>query len=307
MPYITVGKENSGTIDLYYEDHGTGQPVVLIHGFPLSGASWEKQTQALVDAGYRVVTYDRRGFGRSARPATGYNYERFTEDLHTIITQLDLHNAVLIGFSMGGGEVARYISVHGTSRVAGAVFISAVPPFLVRAPDNPDGVDRSVFDGIQKAILADRPAFLTQFFQNFYNADVLKGKNVSEDAMRMSWNSGSVASPKGTYDCVSSWMTDFRQDLARIGVPTLIVHGNADRICPLEITGKRTSEAIKGSRLVIIDGGPHGLNWTHAAELNRALIDFLRTAKMPDTKSAPGERSSPRPARQPAPQAPMMR
>ncbi|HUH79093.1 MAG TPA: alpha/beta hydrolase, partial [Methanoregula sp.] len=284
MPYITVGKENSGNIDLYYEDHGSGQPVVLIHGFPLSGASWEKQAQVLIDAGYRVITYDRRGFGNSARPVSGYEYDTFTEDLHMLVTRLELRNMVLAGFSMGGGEVARYISAHGTSRVAKAVFISAVPPFLLKTPDNPMGVDRSVFDGIQQAIAADRPAFLSQFFETFYNADVLRGKLISDQAIQLSWNTGAMASPKGTYDCVSSWMTDFRQDLARIDVPTLVVHGNADRICPLEATGKRTAGMIPGSRLVVVDGAPHGLSWTHASELNRALLDFLGTAKPAGTQ-----------------------
>jgi len=307
MPYITVGKENSGNIDLYYEDHGSGQPVVLIHGFPLSGASWEKQTQVLIDAGYRVITYDRRGFGCSSRPVTGYTYDTFTEDLHMLMTRLELRDVVLVGFSMGGGEVARYIGSHGTNRVAKAVFVSAVPPFLMKTPDNPAGVDKVVFDGIQQAIAADRPAFLSQFFQNFFNVDVLKGKLISDQAIQMSWNVGAMASPKGTYDCVTSWLTDFRKDLARIDIPTLVVHGDADRICPLEVTGKRTSEMIKGSRLVVVEGGPHGLNWTHAAQLNRALLDFLGTAKATGAKAAAGEKSPARAVRQTPQQPPVMR
>ena len=275
MPYITVGKENSGSIDLYYEDHGSGKPVVLIHGFPLSGASWEKTTQVLVDAGHRVITYDRRGFGKSSQPASGYNYDTFTEDLNTLMITLDLRDATLVGFSMGGGEVAHYLGVHGSERVSKAVFVSAVPPFLLKTADNPMGVDKSLFDGIQQAIEADRPAFLTGFFQNFYNADLLRGNLISDPAIQLSWNVAAGASYKGTYDCVSSWLIDFRKDLARIDVPVLVVHGDADRICPLQVTGQRTHEAIKGSKLVVIEGAPHGLSWTHAQQLNRALLDFL--------------------------------
>jgi pimeloyl-ACP methyl ester carboxylesterase len=275
MPYVTVGKENTGAIDLYYEDHGTGKPVVLIHGFPLSGASWERTAQVLIDGGYRVITYDRRGFGCSSKPSSGYNYETFTEDLHTLMTRLDLRDATLVGFSMGGGEVAHYLGVHGSKRVSKAVFVSAIPPFLLKTVDNPMGVDKSLFDGIQQAIVADRPAFLAGFFQNFYNADILRGNLISDQAIQLSWNIGAGASYKAMYDCVSSWLTDFRKDLARIDVPVLVVHGDADRICPLPVTGQRTHEAIKGSKLVVIEGGPHGLNWTHAGQLNRALLDFL--------------------------------
>ncbi|MDD1719657.1 MAG: alpha/beta hydrolase [Methanoregulaceae archaeon] len=279
MPYITVGKENSGDIHLYYEDHGAGKPVVLIHGFPLSGASWEKQTKALVDAGHRVVTYDRRGFGKSDRPASGYNYATFAEDLHKLVREIDLHDVTLVGFSMGGGEVARYLGTYGSAGVRQAVFISAIPPFLLKTPDNPAGVEKAVFDDFQQAILADRPLFLTQFFQTFYNADVLRGKLVSEQAIQLSWNVGAGASPIGTYHCVTSWLTDFRKDLARINVPTLVIHGDADRICPLHVTGKLTHEAVKGSRLVVVEGGPHGLNWTHADIVNRALLEFLGPGK----------------------------
>jgi non-heme chloroperoxidase len=275
MPYITVGKENSGDIDLYYEDHGSGTPAVLIHGWPLSGASWEKQEQALLDAGHRVITYDRRGFGRSGRPASGYDYDTFTKDLHTLLTRLDLHDVMLAGFSMGGGEVARYLATHGSVRVKKAALISAIPPFLLKTADNRDAVDKSVFDGIQQAIRADRPAFLTTFFSNFYNLDVWLEKRISEEAVRLSWTVAAGASPKATHDCVSAWLTDFRNDLARIDIPVLIVHGDADRICPLGVTGRPASAAIRGSRLVVIEGGPHGLNWTHAEELNRALLDFI--------------------------------
>jgi len=275
MNYINVGKENSASIDIYYEDHGAGKPVVLIHGWPLSGASWEKQLPILMDAGYRVITYDRRGFGNSSKPASGYNYDTFAEDLQKLVTKLDLRDFALVGFSMGGGEVARYLGKYGTERVSKAVFMSAVPPFLLKTADNPDGVDRSVFDGIEKAVVADRPAFLSQFLSNFYNVDVLGGKLVSDEVVRLSWNIAAGASPKGTLECVSAWLTDFRNDLKRIDIPTLVIHGDSDRILPLSATGKRTHEAVKGSRLVVVKGGPHGLNWTHAEEVNRELLDFL--------------------------------
>lgn len=276
MNYISVGKENSGNIDLYYEDHGTGKPVVLIHGWPLSGASWEKQVPPLVNAGYRVITYDRRGFGNSSKPMSGYDYDTFAADLDKIMTKLDLRNATLVGFSMGGGEVARYLGTYGTGRVSKVVFMAAIPPFLLKRPDNPAGVDGNVFDGIKQAIAADRPAFLSSFLANFYNTDVLGGKKVSDEAVRLSWNIAAGASPKGTLDCVSAWLTDFREELKRIDVPTLVVHGDDDRILPIAATGMRTHEAVSGSRLAVVAGGPHGLNWTHAEEVNRELLDFLK-------------------------------
>jgi pimeloyl-ACP methyl ester carboxylesterase len=275
MNYITVDKENSGSIDLYYEDHGQGKPVVLIHGWPLSGASWEKQVPALVGAGYRVVTYDRRGFGNSSRPTTGYDYDTFADDLHKLLTKLDLNDAALVGFSMGGGEVARYLGAHGSKRVSKAVFMSAITPFRLKTPDNPAGAERAVFEELQKSIAADRPALLSGFLANFYNVDTLKGTRISDDAVRLSWSIAAGASPKGTLDCVQAWLTDFRPDLKRIDVPTLVVHGDDDRILPLAATGKRTQECVKGSRLAVIKGGPHGLNWTHAEEVNRELLAFL--------------------------------
>jgi non-heme chloroperoxidase len=285
MPYITVGKENSGNIDLYYEDHGAGKPVVLIHGWPLSGASWEKQVSALLVAGHRVITYDRRGFGKSSQPTEGYNYDTLAEDLHKLVTALDLRDFALVGFSMGGGEVARYMGAYGTERVSKAVFISSIPPFLLKASDNPEGVDRAVFEGIEKAIVADRPAFLAKFLADFYNVDILVGKKlISDQVVQLSWNIGTGASLKGTLDCVSAWLTDFRKDLARIDVPTLVVHGDADRILPLAATGKRTPEFVKGSKLVVVEGGPHGLTWTHAEKVNRELLAFFgqteRSAKV---------------------------
>jgi len=276
MNYIIVGKENSGDIGLYYEDHGTGKPVVLIHGWPLSGASWEKQVPPLVNAGYRVITYDRRGFGNSSKPMSGYDYDTFAADLDKVMTKLDLRDATLVGFSMGGGEVARYLSAYGTGRVSKVVFMAAIPPFLLKLADNPAGVDGNVFEGIKQAIAADRPSFLSSFLANFYNTDILKGKKISDEAVRLSWNIAAGASPKGTLDCVSAWLTDFREELKRIDVPTLVVHGDNDRILPIAATGLRTHESVKGSRLAVVAGGPHGLNWTHAEEVNRELLDFLK-------------------------------
>src|SRR4029078_6771362 len=211
MSTISVGKENSTSIDLYYEDHGKGAPVVLIHGWPLSGASWEKQTAALLAAGYRVITYDRRGFGKSSQPTSGYNYDTCAEDLRKLVTQLGLRDFALAGFSMGGGEVARYIGKYGSKGVSKAIFISAVPPFLLKTPDNPEGVDGGVFEGIQKAVAADRYAFFTEFFKNFYNTDVLLGKRVSEAAVQASWNLAAGASATASYACVPTWHEDFRK------------------------------------------------------------------------------------------------
>src|SRR6202795_1755004 len=275
MPYITVGKENSGNIDLYYEDHGSGKPVVLIHGYPLSGASWEKQTAALLNARHRVITYDRRGVGKSSQPTTGYNYDTFAEDLHKVVTQLELRDFALAGFSMGGGEVARYFGKYGSSGVTKAVFISSVPPFLLKTPDNPEGVDGSVFEGIQKAVIADRYAFFTDFFNNFYNTDLLLGKRVSQQAVQASWNLAAGASATASLACVPAWHEDFRKDLTRIDVPTLVIHGDADRILPITASGLRTARLIKGARLVVVKDGPHCITWTHAEEVNSELANFL--------------------------------
>jgi pimeloyl-ACP methyl ester carboxylesterase len=279
MPLITVGQENSGSIDLYYQDHGSGKPVVLIHGWPLSGRSWEKQVPALLGAGHRVVTYDRRGFGDSSKPTSGYDYDTLAEDLHSLVTGLDLRDVTLVGFSMGGGEVARYLARYGSERVRKAVLVAAIPPFLLKTADNPTGVDAGVFEGIKQAIAADRPAFLSKFLADFYNVDVLGGKRISDEVVRLSWSIAASASPIGTLQCVSAWLTDFRSDLARIDVPTLVIHGDSDRIVPLGASGDPTHRAVRGSRLVVIEGGPHGLNWTHADQLNRELLSFIGQAQ----------------------------
>jgi non-heme chloroperoxidase len=274
--YIVVGQENSTPIELYYEDHGAGKPVVLIHGWPLNGASWEKQTAVLLEAGHRVITYDRRGFGQSSKPTVGYDYDTFAADLDKLLTTLDLHDVALVGFSMGGGEVARYLGTRGSERVTKAVFISAITPYLLKTADNPGGVDGSVFEGIKQGIVADRPAFLSEFLANFYNVDVLRGKRVSDQLVQNSWNVGVGASPKGTLDCVTAWLTDFRKDLARIEIPTLVIHGDADRILPIAVTGTPAAKSVKGARLVTIEGGPHGLLSTHADKVNPELVNFLR-------------------------------
>ena len=275
MPYVNVGKENSSDIGLYYEDHGSGDAVVLIHGYPLSGASWEKQIPVLLAAGHRVITYDRRGFGKSSQPTTGYNYDTFAADLHKLVTQLKLRDFALVGFSMGGGEVARYLGKYGSKGVSRAVFVGAVPPFLLKTRDNPEGVDDTVFEGIQKAIVADRYAFFTEFFKNFYNTDVFLGKRVSEQAVQASWNVAASASATASLACVPTWHEDFRKDLARIDVPTLVIHGDADRIVPFTAAGLRTSKLIKGARLSVVKDGPHCISWTHAEEVNSELVNFL--------------------------------
>jgi non-heme chloroperoxidase len=275
MPYITVGQENSGPIDLYYEDHGSGEPVVLIHGWPLNGASWEKQTLALLAAGYRVLTYDRRGFGKSSQPTFGYDYDTFAADLHAVLTTLNLTGVTLVGFSMGTGEVTRYLGTYGSARVKKAALLASVPPFLLKTDDNPGGVDNSVFEGIKAAIAQDRPAFLAQFLQNFYNVDVFLGDRISDEVVRNSWMVAVGASAKGTIDCVPAWLTAFRKDVPRIDVPTLVLHGDDDRILPIAATGDALQAGIEGSTYVVVKGAPHGLLWTHADEVNTALLKFL--------------------------------
>jgi non-heme chloroperoxidase len=287
MPYVTVGKENSGNIDLYYEDHGSGDPVVLIHGYPLSGASWEKQIPVLLAAGHRVITYDRRGFGKSSQPTAGYNYDTFAEDLYNLLTQLRLSDFALVGFSMGGGEVARYLGKYGSQGVSRAVIISGIPPFLLKTKDNPEGVDGAVFEGIEKAVAADRYAFFTEFFKNFYNADLLLGKRISQEAVQSSWNVAASASAAASLACVPTWHEDFRADVARIAVPTLVIHGDADRIVPIGAAGQRTAKLIKGARLTVIKDGPHAVTWTHADEVNAELVSFLGKGAATQAARAP--------------------
>jgi non-heme chloroperoxidase len=275
MPFMTVGKENSTPIELYYEDHGSGSPVVLIHGWPLSGASWEKQTAALLEAGHRVITYDRRGFGRSSKPAIGYDYDTFAADLDKLLKKLKLTKVALVGFSMGSGEVTRYLGKYGTKRVRKAVLIGTLGPYLVKAPDNPEGVDAKVFADIKAAIRKDRPAFLMEFLKNFYNYDVTGGKLVSERVLEDNWNVAVGASSIGTVACVDCWIEDFRKNLPKNTVPTLILHGDADRILPPDATSRRQAKMIKNVKLVELAGGPHGVLWTHADQINAELVKFL--------------------------------
>jgi non-heme chloroperoxidase len=277
MALITVGTENSTDIELYYEDHGTGQPVVLIHGYPLDGASWEKQTVALLEAGYRVITYDRRGFGKSSKPTGGYDYGTFAADLNTLLGTLDLNDAVLVGFSMGTGEVARYLSTYGSARVARAAFLGSLEPFLLQTDDNPGGVPQTVFDGLTEAVTADRYAFFTEFFKNFYNTDTFLGTpRLSQEAVDASWRTAAGAGATASVAAQPTWLTDFRADIPRIDVPVLIVHGTADNILPIDSTGRLFAKALPSADYVEIDGAPHGMLWTHAAEVNQALLAFLR-------------------------------
>jgi pimeloyl-ACP methyl ester carboxylesterase len=275
MAVITVGTENSTAIELYYEDHGSGSPVVLIHGWPLSGASWEKQTTALLDAGHRVIRYDRRGFGRSSKPAVGYDYDTFAADLDQLLRTLDLTAVALVGFSMGSGEVTRYIGKYGTARVRRAVLIGTLGPYLVKAADNPEGVDAKVFADIKAAIRKDRPAFLMEFLKNFYNYDVTGGTLVSERVLEDNWNVAVGASAIGTVACVDCWIEDFRADIPKNDVPTLILHGDADRILPPDATSRRQARMIKNVTSVELPGGPHGVLWTHADRINSELVSFL--------------------------------
>lgn len=276
MAYVNVGTENSAPIELYYEDHGSGRPVVLIHGWPLSGRSWEAQVPALVEAGHRVITYDRRGFGKSSQPWDGYDYDTFTEDLHQLLVHLDVTDAALVGFSMGGGEVVRYAAKHGDNgRVSRIVLAGAVPPYLYKSDDNPDGgLDDATIEAFENGVKGDRLAFLEDFTTNFFSANgELK---VSEDQRLYAKAIAAGASPKGTLDCIAAFgRTDLREDVAAITLPTLVIHGDADAIVPFEVSGKRSAEAIGGSELVVIEGGPHAINATHPEEFNRALLEFL--------------------------------
>ncbi len=276
MALLQVGHENSTSVDLYYEDHGSGSPVVLIHGWPLSGRSWEYQVPTLVDAGHRVVTYDRRGFGNSSQPWDGYDYDTFAADLDALLTHLDLRDATLVGFSMGGGEVVRYIGKYGTDRVAKAVLAAAVPPYLYKGDDNPQGgLDDATIGQFQDGVRGDRIAFLDGFTTSFFTAGD-RADLISEPARLYNREIAAFASPKGTLDCIAAFSyTDFREDLAKVDVPTLIIHGDSDAIVPFEVSGKRSHETIDGSSLVLIEGAPHGFNATHPKRFNRALLDFL--------------------------------
>lgn len=278
MGFITVGDENSTPIELYYEDHGEGQPVVLIHGYPLNGHSWERQTRELLAEGYRVITYDRRGFGSSSKVGSGYDYDTFAADLHTLLETLHLRDVVLVGFSMGTGELARYVSRHGHERVAKLAFLASLEPFLPVRDDNPDGVPQEVFDGIEAAARGDRYAWYSAFFANFYNLDENLGQRISQEAVTASWNVAVSSAPVAAYAVVSSWIEDFRADVEAVrdsAKPALILHGTADNILPIDATARRFRKLLPDATYVEVEGAPHGLLWTHADDVNAALRAFL--------------------------------
>jgi non-heme chloroperoxidase len=275
MPYLKVGQENTGSIELYYEDHGAGPPVVLIHGYPLSGRAWEKQAPMLLDDGRRVITYDRRGFGRSSQTAVGYDYDTFASDLHVLMESLDLRDVVLVGHSMGTGEVTRYLGRYGSARVAKGVLISPIPPFLLQAPDNPDGLPASMFDGFIQSARQDSAAWMKSFLDNYFNIDKFRGTLVSDQYYQACWNIAVSASPTAAVACIPTWETDFRADLPKINVPMLVIQGDDDRVLPYPKTGQRLPGLIKDMQLVTIDQGPHAIAWTHADQVNAALLKFI--------------------------------
>ncbi len=260
---------------MYYEDHGSGQPVVLIHGYPLDGHSWEKQVPVLLEAGKRVITYDRRGFGHSSQPTTGYDYDTFAADLKALVDKLDLRDMVLAGFSMGTGEVTRYLGTYGSERVAKAALVRTDPALLAPDDDNPKGVPQSVFDGFKETITKDRYAWFKFFFDNFYNVDKLGGTRISDQAWNASFQVAAGSSAYATLACVHTWLTDFRADLPKIDVPMLVIQGTEDRILPIDATGRRLPDLVKDIEFIEIEGGPHNVGWTHADEVNEALIKFI--------------------------------
>ena len=280
MAYITVGTENSVDIDIHYTDQGPtdAQPVVLIHGFPLNGESWGKQQAALLDAGYRVIAYDRRGFGASTKAGSGYDYDTFASDLHALIEDLDLHDAVLVGFSMGTGEIARYLSRYGSGRVAKAAFLGSLEPYLLKTDDNPGGAGpQEFFDGIAQSVREDRYAFIAGFYKDFYNLDDNLGTRISQEALDASVQVASYAGNAAIAAAPLTWPTDFRGDIGSIDVPALILHGTADNILPIDVTARRFKELLPDATYVELEGAPHGLLWTHGAEVNEALLAFLKS------------------------------
>ncbi len=277
MSKITVGQENGQDVEIYFEDHGMGQPVVLIHGFPLDGRSWDKQERALLEAGYRAISYDRRGFGQSSNTTIGFDYATFAADLHALLEHLDLRDVVLVGHSMGTGEVTRYLGHYGSDRIRKAVLIAAIPPFLLLTNDNPQGVDGAVFEGVKAAIVQDRPAYFARFNNDFFNPDVYLGSRVSEQAVAAAFNMALDAGPFAAHACVDTWLTDFRGDLPAIDVPVLLIHGDADRVLPYDKTAARLPGLIKDLTVVTVKDGPHNLPWTHPEIVNPALLDFIKS------------------------------
>jgi non-heme chloroperoxidase len=275
MSTITVGQENSSPIELYYEDHGSGPPVVLLAGWPLDSRSWEPQLACLLEAGHRVILYDRRGFGRSSRPADGYDFDMLAEDLHTVLVELDLRDVSLVGFSLGTGELARYVGSHGTERLRTCVFIETLAPSFAKSAENPNGADQAVVATVQQAISEDRFKWLTGLLGDLFNLDENLGQRISDETVRATWSAAADASPIATRACPPGWLEDFTRDITRIDVPTLILHGTADRILPIEGQGRRLHAALPDARYVEIDGGPHVMCVTHAHEVNDQLLAFL--------------------------------
>jgi len=275
MSYLKVGQENAQPIEIYFEDHGSGTPVVLIHGWPLNGDAWEKQTAALLAADHRVIAYDRRGFGRSSKPGAGYDYDTFAADLDALLETLNLDGVSLVGHSMGTGEITRYIGKYGTKRLRKAVLIGTLGPYLLKTPDNPGGVDAKVFDDIRAGLRADRPAALMEFLKTFYSVGGADGKRVSERVIEANWAVAIGASPIGTVACIDAWIEDFREDIARNDLPTMIIHGDDDRMLPAEVSSRPQSKLIKNVNYIEIEGGSHGITWTHADEINKELVIFL--------------------------------
>ena len=283
MGYITVGTQNSTDIELYYEDQGQGQPIVLIHGYPLDGHSWELQARELIAAGHRVITYDRRGFGDSSKVAEGYDYDTFAADLNVLLETLDLRDVILVGFSMGTGELARYVKNHGHERIAKLAFLASLEPFLLKTDDNHEGVPQEVFDGIEDAARTDRYAWFTEFYKNFYNLDETLGERISPEVVTTSWNTATKSAPVAAYAVVPTWIEDFRADVEAVraaGKPTLILHGTADRILPIDATARRFRDLLPDADYVEIEGAPHGLLWTHAEDVNEALAEFVAASEL---------------------------
>lgn len=294
MPFVTVAQENSQDIKLHFEDHGSGEIILMIHGYPFSGGAWEKEEAVLLSEGFRVITYDRRGFGMSSRPSSGYDYDTFAKDLEALMSELDLTDVTLVGHSMGTGEIARYLSTFGSERVSRAVFVAPIPPFLLKTDNNPNGVDKEVFDEFKKAIEVDRYAFITDFLKKFYNTSKLLGKPLSDEKIKADFNLASISSPIAFLKCVDSWLTDFRDDLPKIDIPCHVIQGDADEILPFDITGKILAEKL-GCTLKVIPGGSHGIPWTHADIISEEILTFMRQG-MKSTKARPVQKTSDRSA-----------
>jgi non-heme chloroperoxidase len=275
MPFFNSTQNNDEPVKIYYEDLGKGKPVVFIHGWPLSGSMWEYQVTQLPQQGLRCIVYDRRGFGKSDRPFTGYDYDTLAGDLESLLDELNLDNVTLVGFSMGGGEIAKYFGLYGGARVSKVVLISAVVPYMLQTDSNPEGVPQEIFDTMLKGMVDDRPSFLESFNKDFYGEGLLNHP-VSEAYLNSSLNKAMDASPIATIECAKSFSsTDFRKDVVKINVPTLIIHGDKDKTVPIKPTGEESAKLISGSILKVYEGAPHGLWFTEKEKLNQDLIDFI--------------------------------